>query len=46
MYSVDREVLQGEVVVPDEHGRPNFGWVQNDSAAGRSDRMLYHALED
>jgi hypothetical protein len=30
--------------VPDEHGRPNFGWVQNDSAAGRSDRMLYHRV--
>jgi hypothetical protein len=28
--------IDGEVVVPDEHGRPNFHWLQDDLAEGRT----------
>ena len=38
-------VIDGEVVVPDDNGRPNFGWLQDDLAEGRTDRMLYYAFE-
>jgi bifunctional non-homologous end joining protein LigD len=38
-------VIDGEVVVPDDEGRPNFGWLQDDLAEGRTDRMLYYAFD-
>lgn len=38
-------IIDGEVVVPDQHGRPNFGWLQDDLAEGRTDRMLYYAFD-
>ena len=38
-------VIDGEVVVPDHEGRPNFGWLQDDLAEGRTDRMLYYAFD-
>jgi len=38
-------IIDGEVVVPDEQGRPNFHWLQDDLAEGRTDRMLYYAFD-
>ena len=38
-------VIDGEVVVPDHEGLPNFGWLQADLAEGRTDRMLYYAFD-
>jgi bifunctional non-homologous end joining protein LigD len=38
-------IIDGEVVVPDDQGRPNFGWLQADLAEGRTDRMLYYAFD-
>ena len=38
-------IIDGEVVVPDEQGRPNFGRLQDDLAVNRTDRMLYYAFD-
>jgi bifunctional non-homologous end joining protein LigD len=38
-------ILDGEVVVADSHGVPDFGLLQADLAAGRKDRLLYYAFD-
>jgi ATP-dependent DNA ligase len=38
-------VLDGEVVVPNETGHSDFGALEADLGAGRSDRMLYYVFD-
>jgi len=38
-------VLDGEVAVPDAKGIPDFGALQADLGAGRSDRFAYYAFD-
>ena len=38
-------VLDGEVVVTTESGHSDFGALESDLGAGRSDRMLYYAFD-
>jgi bifunctional non-homologous end joining protein LigD len=38
-------ILDGEAVVPDSRGIPDFGLLHADLAAGRQDRLLYYAFD-
>jgi ATP-dependent DNA ligase len=38
-------IIDGEVVVTDDRGRPNFGWLQDDLAEGRRNRLLYFSFD-
>src|SRR3989442_2305883 len=38
-------VIDGEVVSPDDDGRPNFGALQDDLKQPRYDRMVYYAFD-
>ena len=38
-------ILDGEAVVADSHGVPDFGLLHADLAAGRQDRLLYYAFD-
>jgi bifunctional non-homologous end joining protein LigD len=38
-------ILDGEAVIADSHGIPDFGLLHADLAAGRKDRLLYYAFD-
>jgi ATP-dependent DNA ligase len=38
-------ILDGEVVVADSRGIPDFGLLHADLAVGRQDRLLYYAFD-
>ena len=40
-----RAILDGELVVPDENGIPDFHLLEADIAAGRDDRMVYYTFD-
>ena len=41
----DSVILDGEAVVADSRGVPDFGLLHADLAAGRKDRLLYYAFD-
>jgi bifunctional non-homologous end joining protein LigD len=38
-------VIDGEIIVPDENGAPNFHALHADLAKGRTDRLIYYAFD-
>jgi bifunctional non-homologous end joining protein LigD len=38
-------ILDGEAIVADSRGMPDFGLQHADLAAGRQNRLLYHAFD-
>jgi hypothetical protein len=44
-FPVTDLILDGEAVVPDSRGVPDFGLLHADLAGGRTDRLLYYAFD-
>ncbi len=38
-------IIDGEIIVPDESGAPNFHALHADMAKGRTDRLIYYAFD-